>query len=111
MDVMIGTDGSVSDGVETVDGGESRSGDIRRSSYEGMAVVSDAAVVAFVVVDVVVVGGAGAVLETGLTEEGADIGACGLLTVGVEVVCSSSSTWRLSKSHMTPCLEQFPHRG
>lgn len=33
------------------------------------------------------------------------------MVTGVGSVCSSSSTCRLSKSHMTPCLEQFPQRG
>lgn len=99
----MGTDGSVSDGVETVLGGESREGDIRRLSYMDIIFVDGAAVVAIVV--------AVAVMGLGLTEAGADTGAWGLLVVGVGSVCSSSSTWRLSKSHMTPCLEQFPQRG
>lgn len=111
MDVVMGTDGSVSDGVETVLGGESREGDIRRLSYVGMAIVdgAGAAVGAIVVAVVVVV--AVAVMGLGLTEDGADTGAWGLLVAGVGSVCSSSSTWRLSKSHITPCLEQFPQRG
>ena len=57
MDVVMGTDGSVSDGVETVLGGESREGDIRRLSYVGIVVVdgAGAGVGAIVVVVVAVV--------------------------------------------------------
>lgn len=49
MDVMMGTEGSVSEGVEDVEGGESREGDIRWSSYAGIPAVDGT------VVDVIVI--------------------------------------------------------
>lgn len=49
MDVMMGTEGSVSEGVEDVEGGERREGDIRWSSYTGIPAVDGA------VVDVIVI--------------------------------------------------------
>lgn len=44
MEVMMGTEGSVSEGVEDVEGGESREGDIRWSSYVGIPAVDGAVV-------------------------------------------------------------------
>lgn len=40
----MGTEGSVSEGVEDVEGGESREGDIRWSSYAGIPAVDGAVV-------------------------------------------------------------------
>lgn len=55
----MGTEGSVRDGVEDVEGGESCEGDIRWSSYAGIPVVDGAAV------DVIVIEPADVGADTG----------------------------------------------
>lgn len=58
-----------------------------------------------------VLGGFAVAIVVVVIDEGVGVGAPMLSVLAIVEVANSSSMSGLLKSHRTPCLEQFPHRG